>query len=96
MLTNQIKNSHIETFSDAKHFVDYINQDEPKLNEFYCIVSDYDMPNMNGEDLYLELKNKMMVKRFIMFSGRYTNNRFPEIQVVSKPNVNELVEAILN
>ena len=54
------------------------------------------MPNMNGEDLYLELKNKMMVKRFIMFSGRYTNNRFPEIQVVSKPNVNELVEAILN
>lgn len=94
ILEAQIKGAQVITFGSAVDFLSSLDRDPAQLESVDCIVSDFDMPQVNGEELYIELQKREINKKFIIFSGRYSNNKFPELLVVHKPNLSELVAAI--
>ena len=73
-----------------------------KLEKYSVIVSDYLMPQMNGEQFlsYLEEKHSEMVNKFIIVSGSIINTSYftsKGIPVLSKPfNIKEFTDTVNN
>lgn len=73
-----------------------------EFNTYNIIVSDYLMPQMNGEQFYkyLQEKHPEMLDKFVVVSGSIIDTNFftsRGVQVLSKPfNIKEFTDAVNN
>lgn len=106
-LTKENPNLDVETTNSPKKGIEKIKKDD-----FDAIVSDYDMPRMNGLEFYKELKNNGYANiPFIVFTGcgeKKVEKKFKEVgaddylEKGSNPKekftvlANEVIENVVN
>lgn len=69
LLERKFENLKVESVSDTNEAIERLEEDE-----FECIVSDYQMPKIDGLDFYSVLKNREIEVPFILYTGEGTEN----------------------
>ena len=91
-----------ESAEEALEFIDQLRSEDPEL--IYVVISDWLMPGMKGDELLVEIRNKLNNVKTILLTGHADSkiiaeiiNSKKDIKVIFKPWMeSDLIDLINN
>jgi len=96
--------TNIKSFSNGQDLWDYLDSNKDNINSIYCILSDIEMPKMDGLTLCRKIKEDAQLKalKVVLFSSLITDelrNKGESVGAdaqISKPDMKELLDTLKN
>lgn len=93
-LQDKFSEIDILSFPSADAFLGFIQENPIEFSKIDCVVSDYDMPGYDGVELFHLVREMRKDLLFILFTGRLEAKEENDLIIISKPNIDSLIEFI--